>query len=94
MTADDESYDAGEAGEKLGRSADWMKKQARAGKIPFTRVGQSMRWTPAHIREILRGGEQRPQAALTARTPKRKQAAAGGAPALQARTPPRKRKAA
>ena len=96
MTAAQEpfSYDAEEAGALLGRSADWMKKQARARKIPFTRVGQSMRWTPEHIREILRTGEQRPQAALVARTPRRKQAAKTATSSLQAKTPPRRRGAA
>jgi hypothetical protein len=96
MTAVQEpfSYDADEAGAFLGRSGDWMKKQARAGKIPFSRVGQSMRWTPEHIREILRSGEQRPQPVLVSRTPRRKQAANSSAKALQAKTPPRKRGAA
>jgi hypothetical protein len=96
MTAAQEpfSYDAEEAGGFLGRSADWMKKQARAGKIPCTRVGQSMRWTPEHIREILRMGEQRPQPALVPRTPQRKRAVETAAPALRAKTPPRKRGAA
>jgi len=93
MTPDDVSYDADEAGAKLGRSGDWMKKQARLGKIPCTKVGQSYRWTPAHIREILRLGEQRPKATLAAKPPMRKRAAAaGGEPTLKARTPPRKRK--
>lgn len=96
MTAAQEpfSYDADEAGAFLGRSGDWMKRQAREGKIPFTRVGQSMRWTPEHIREILRAGEQRPQPVLVPRTPRRKQAGGTGARALQAKTPPRKRGAA
>lgn len=96
MTAAQEpfSYDAEEAGAFLGHSADWMKKQARAGNIPCTRVGQSMRWTPEHIREILRMGEQRPQAVLVSRTPRRKKAADATAKALQAKTPPRKRGAA
>jgi hypothetical protein len=71
-----------------------MKRQARNGKYPHTRVGQTIRFTPAHIREILRLGEQRPQAQLAARAPKRKRAAASEAPALKAKTPPRKRKAA
>jgi beta-galactosidase/beta-glucuronidase len=88
------SYDADEAGAQLGKSGDWMKKQARAGKIVFTRVGQSMRWTDDHIREILRAGEQRPQAALVSRTPARKRSAEAAAPVLRAKTPPRKRSAA
>lgn len=89
------SYGADEAGALIGRSGDWMKKQARAGKIPYSRVGQSMRWTPDHIREILRAGEQRPRAVLASRPPVRRQAAASSAaPALKARNPPRKRSAA
>lgn len=88
------SYDAEEAGAQLGKSGDWMKKQARAGKIVFTRVGQSMRWTDDHIREILRAGEQRPRAVLAPRTPERKRTAENTAPALKAKTPPRRRSAA
>jgi len=97
IPAPDESYDAVEAGAKIGKSADWMKKQARLGRIPFTRVGQSMRWTPDHIREILRMGEQRPRAATPARGPSRgasRKTAGDGAPALRSKTPPRKRNAA
>ena len=94
MTAADESYDAAEAGAKVGKSADWMQKQGRAGRIPFTRVGQSMRWTPEHIREILRMGEQKPRAVLVPRTPGRKRAAAEVVTPLRAKTPPRKRGAA
>jgi hypothetical protein len=90
------SYNADEAGKLLGKSGDWMKKQGRAGRIPFSRVGQSMRWTPDHIREILRAGEQRPRtpAALIPRSPARRRAADAAdaaVPALRAKIPPRKR---
>jgi hypothetical protein len=71
-----------------------MKKEARAGRIPCTRVGSGYLWTPAHLAEILRDGEQRPQAVLVPRTPRRKVAAAANAPMLQAKQPRRKRKAA
>jgi hypothetical protein len=84
------SYDAEEAGEIIHQSANWMKTQARARKIPFTRVGRGMVWTPQQLAEILRAGEQRPKPALVPRTPQRRKAASGDAPALQARSPRRK----
>jgi hypothetical protein len=87
------TYDAAKAGEMVGQSANWMKTQARAGRIPYTRIGRSMRWTPQQVAEIIRAGEKKPETrpALVARTPRRKMA--GGVPALQAKTP-RRRKAA
>lgn len=93
MSEEPVSYDAETAGPLIGQTANWMKTQARAGKIPFTRVGRQMRWTPQHLSEILRAGEQKPRAALVARAPARKRAAAG-AQKLQAKTPQRKRSAA
>lgn len=94
MSEEPVSYDAETAGPLIGQTANWMKTQARAGKIPFTRVGRSMRWTPQHLSEILRAGEQKPRAALVARAPARKRNAAEGAPALVAKAPQRKRTAA
>ncbi len=88
------SYDAEEAGGLLGRSANWMKTQARAGNIPYTQVGREKRWTPQHIAEILRAGERRPRAVLAARTPARRRAAAGDAAPLRARPQRRKTDAA
>ena len=64
MTEAPVSYDAKKAGDIIGQSANWMKTQARAGKIPFTRVGRQMRWTPQQLAEILRAGEQKPRLAL------------------------------
>lgn len=93
MSEEPVSYDAETAGPLIGQSANWMKTQARAGKIPFTRVGRQMRWTPQHLSEILRAGEQKPRAALVARAPARKRTAAG-TQKLQAKTPQRKRSAA
>lgn len=85
-------YDAEQAGKIVGRSAYWMKAQARAGKIPHTRVGRSYAWTPAHLNEFLRAGEKKPRPALVPSTPAAKRSAGGGqAPVLQARTPRRKR---
>jgi len=94
MTEAPVSYDAEEAGKILHRSANWMKTKARAGKIPFTRLGRQMVWTPQNLSEILRAGEQKPRpAALAARPPARRRPSADGPAVLQAR-PQRQRKGA
>ena len=92
MTEVPASYDAMTAGPMIGQTANWMKIQARAGKIPFTRVGRQMRWTPQHLDAILRAGEQKPRAVLASRPPARRRAAAADPAALQAR--PQRRGAA
>lgn len=94
MTETPVSYDADKAGEIIGQTANWMKTQARAGKIPFTRVGRGMRWTPQQLSEILRAGEQRPRPVLAARTPARHRTAEGAVTVLQAKQPRRNRGAA
>ena len=94
MTENIVSYDAEEAGKIIGQSAYWMKEQARAGKIPFTRVGRQYRWLPQHLAEILRAGEQKPRAVLAARAPARRRASADNSAVLQARPQQRKRGAA
>lgn len=93
MSEEPVSYDAEKAGEIIGRSAYWMKTQARAGRIPYTRVGRSYRWLPQHLSEILRDGEQRPKPVLVPRTPTRRRAADAAA-ALKAKPPRRRRDAA
>lgn len=87
------TFDAATAGESIGRSANWMKTQARAGKIPYTRIGREMRWTPQQLAEIIRAGDRRPRPVLVARTPSRRRQP-GAPPVLEARTPRRKRPAA
>lgn len=94
MTETPVSYDAEEAGKILHRSANWMKTQARAGKIPFTRLGRQMVWTPQHLSEILRAGEQKPQPALASRPPARRRPTAGDSAVLQARPQQRRKGAA
>lgn len=94
MTEAPVSYDAKKAGDFIGQTANWMKTQARAGKIPFTRIGRQMRWTPQQIAEILRAGEQKPQPVLASRPPARRRAGAGDPAVLQARPQQRKRGAA
>lgn len=90
MSENTVSYDAEEAGKIIGQSPNWMKTQARAGKIPFTRVGRQMRWTPQHIAEILRAGEQKPRPVLVARPPARHRTAPESPAVLQAKPPRRK----
>lgn len=42
----------------LGKSLGWVRKEVAAGRIPFTRVGKSPRFTEEHVRQILAAGEQ------------------------------------
>ncbi len=88
------SYDAAQAGDLIGQTENWMKTHARAGKIPFTRVGRQLRWTPQQLSEILRAGEQKPRLTLAARPPARRLAAVDSAAGLQARPQRRKSGAA
>lgn len=94
MTGEPVSYGAETAGPLIGQTANWMKTQARAGKIPFTRVGRQMRWTPQHLNEILRAGEQKPRTVLAARAPARRRQAADGGQVLQAKAPRHRKDAA
>lgn len=92
MSENTVNYDAEEAGKILHKSANWMKTQARAGKIPFTRLGRQMVWTPQHIAEILRVGEQKPRPVLVGRPPVRHRSSEGTSTGLQAK--PQRRKGA
>lgn len=95
MSAGPVSFGAKEAGEIIGKSENWMKTQARAGKIPYIRLGRSMRWTPDHLAEILRAREQRPvPAALPSPRSTGKRKNDGDVPLLQAKPPKRKPEAA
>lgn len=89
------SYGAEEAGKIIGQSANWMNTQARAGKIPYSKVGRKKRWTPAQLNEILREREVRPQAqqAVT-RSPARRKGAKGDVPLLKGQLPKHRRTAA
>lgn len=88
----------------LGCSEWWVKEQARKGRIPFSWIGGSYRFTHEHLQEIIRVFEHRPAAAPAGTGP-----VASGPPAargrrprtapvptsrLQARTPRRARQAA
>jgi excisionase family DNA binding protein len=82
-----------EAGALLGQSENWMLEKARAGKIPCTRPGRKIRFTPQHVAEIARMFEKRPKApVLASRAPARSRSSSStDAPALEARPPRRKR---
>ncbi|MER8096495.1 helix-turn-helix domain-containing protein [Streptomyces goshikiensis] len=48
-----------EIADALGCSAWWVKDRASRGRIPFTRVGRSYRFTAEHLAEIIRLHEVR-----------------------------------
>ena len=50
-------YDAEQAIERLGlkgrKSPHWLKDQARAQRIPVTRVGKTQMWSPQNLLDIV-----------------------------------------
>jgi len=84
------SYSPEEAGPLVGQTANWMEENARAGVIPYSRVGQKIRFTPEHIKQILRLCEVPAKAPLKPRSSARRRPPAVQAsevPALKARQP-------
>lgn len=59
----------------------WVKEQARRGRIPFSKLGGSYRFTAEHFEEIMRVFESRP-------TENDSSAATSAAPAQRRQTPP------
>ncbi|GAA3771554.1 helix-turn-helix domain-containing protein [Streptomyces chiangmaiensis] len=53
-------YRPEEVAEALGCSAWWVKDRARRGLIPHARIGRSYRFSDAHLAEIVRMNEERP----------------------------------
>jgi len=53
-------YTSEEAAEILRVKKSWLERQAAARKIPFTMLGRSYRFTPAHLSAIIRMHEQAP----------------------------------
>ena len=43
--------------ELLGRSADWWARKARKKEVPHTRIGSSIRFTAAHVAQIVAANE-------------------------------------
>lgn len=57
----------------IGKSAYWLASQARRQVIPHLRIGREVRFTEAHVKEIIDAAEIRPQAspsALSGLTPR------------------------
>ena len=76
----------------------WVKEQARKGRIPFSWIGGSYRFTNEHIAEMVRLFERRPATAAPPRrdtpTPRRSRSrSAEPAIQLKARRPRRARNA-
>lgn len=44
--------------EYLGVSESWVYKQTARRRIPHTRVGREIRFTPEHVQQILAAGDQ------------------------------------
>jgi excisionase family DNA binding protein len=55
-------YTPAEAALILRVTKSWLERQAAARKIPFTMLGHSYRFTPAHLTAIVRMHEQLPAA--------------------------------
>ena len=53
-------YTAAEAAEILRVKKSWLERQAASRKIPFTVLGGSYKFTPAHLAAIVRMHEQLP----------------------------------
>jgi excisionase family DNA binding protein len=53
-------YTAAEAAAILRVKASWLERQAAARNIPFTMLGRSYRFTPAHLAVIVRLYEHEP----------------------------------
>ena len=47
-----------EAADYLNVSVTWVQDQVRMHKIPCTRIGKHVRFTHAHVAQILAAGEQ------------------------------------
>jgi hypothetical protein len=87
-------HSADQAAEIIGNGckASWLKEQARLRQIPFTMPGGRYGWTDAHIDEIIKMFEHRPEPRTPGRPRPRQAAPAAPAPAvtqLRGRVPKR-----
>jgi hypothetical protein len=79
-----------------GKTAYWLKNQARLRRIPCTRLGRTVLFTPADLNEIARDGARKPATEPAGVVPisgGRKKAPVAGRK-LQARVPRKNRGAA
>jgi hypothetical protein len=49
-----------EAAERLGVTAKWLAVQARAGRVPFVRLGRYRKYTDEQVGQILADNSSRP----------------------------------
>jgi hypothetical protein len=82
------AYTAEQAGQLLGnKGKQWMEDEARAGRIGYTKAGQTLLFMPEHLLAYLRANEVKPTSPLTSRPRRSGGAADVEVPALQARPP-------
>lgn len=53
----------GELAALLRVCTDWVYRECRAHRLPHTRIARRIRFTEAHVQEILAAGEVRPASA-------------------------------
>lgn len=51
-------YTMSEAAHLLRVPEGWLRKKVTAGSVPHTRLGKHVRFTDAHLRQIIAAGEQ------------------------------------
>jgi excisionase family DNA binding protein len=69
-------YSIAEAAEVLNVPFSWLRDKVTAGEVPHTRLGRHVRFTEAHLVEIVTAGERRicqgPPVTLTGRRRRRR----------------------
>lgn len=81
------------AADTLQCTASWLKEQARRRKIPFTMISGQYRFSDAHVEEIIRIFEQRPEPEYPPAPKRRVKAPPQEAAQLRARRPRQRRTA-
>lgn len=64
--------DISEAAQVLNVPENWLRKKVSARAVPFTRIGRHVRFTTAHLEQIIAGGEQAAVAIVSADGPSRR----------------------
>lgn len=60
MTTTPATHGVEDVAAMLGKSPDWVKRRCATGEFPHLRVGRSIRFTAAHLDQILGLLEQQP----------------------------------
>ncbi|GAA4929110.1 hypothetical protein GCM10023224_05690 [Streptomonospora halophila] len=48
--------------QRLGVGERWVAEEAKAGRIPYIKLGRTRRYKPEHVEQILADREQKPRA--------------------------------